>query len=471
MKVLLVWVPFKSEEIYGKLAKSAPLLPPLELAYMASYLLFQKQEVVLVDAQVLGLNFKDIEEIIRREKPDLVGTTTNCPIFSCIYSVYSRALEFVRLVKSIDSNIKTFLSGYHPTISPQEVLSQECLDYIIRGEGEVSLSELCKAIDDRGNLAQICGIGFKRDKELVINEERPFIKDLDILPMPAYHLLPMEKYKFASDTPVPVKGISIRASRGCLFKCYFCPAPGFWKGVMSTHSPKYVISNMNHIFETYQVNRFQFHDDNFGINKEWILKFCNLLLNNKYKFSWECYSRFDLLQEEVLQKMKQAGCRLISLGVESGSDEILKQVKGFSTEKIDEGMKLLRKIKIKSRLFFMIGPPSKSKKDIDDTIEYAIRLNPDVFHATVSVPYPGSKFYEDIKKNKLAVNFKERLYSIYETPCDIGGFKKEYLNDMIRVAYRRFYLRPQYIFGRMFNISTIKNIKYYLKGLKYVLWG
>jgi len=468
MKVLLIWVPFELKEIYGDLANSAPILPPLELAYMASYLISQGHEAALIDAHALKLSFKDIEGIIKKERPDLVGTTTNSPIFSFIYSVYSRALEIMRLVKKINPNIKTFLSGYHPTITPKEVLSNESVDYIIIGEGEITLLELCRALSNNKDLAEVAGIGFRKNGEIIINSVRPFIKNLDILPMPAYYLLPMDKYKFASDTPVPVKGIAIRANRGCAFNCYFCSAPGFWKRTVSTHSPEYIISTMNYLYKNYGYDRFQFHDDNFGINKEWVLKFCDLLLKNRYRFSWECYERFDLLEEEIVIMMKKAGCRLISLGVESSSDETLKKAKGLTKQKIEAKIVLLKKQKFKTRLFFMIGLPSKTKEDLRNIIRYAIRLDPDVFIATVSIPFPGSKFYDDMQKINCIPDFRNRLIAIYRAPCDFPGFTKEYLNKMVKQSYRRFYLRPGYIVRHFKDLCNIRNIQYYLKGLKHV---
>lgn len=464
MKILLIWVPFKLEEIYGKLSMAAPILPPLELAYMASYSLLRGHEVKVIDAHALGLDFDDIERIIRQERPDLVGTTTNSPIFSFIYSVYSRSLELLRLVKKINPSIKTFLSGYHATISPEEVLSNECVDYILRGEGEITLSQLSFALGQNKDLNDIDGLGFKKDGKIIINKERDFIKDLDILPINAYSLLPINKYRFASGSPVPSKGIAIRASRGCSFNCYFCSTPAMWKETARFHSPGYVFSLMKYIHKHYKINKFQFHDENFNINKRWITEFCDLLVKNNRKFDWECYSRFDLLEERQLIAMKNAGCRLISLGVETGSDEVVRKIKGFGQDKIENGMRLLKKLGIKTRLFFMIGPPSTTDKMIDDTIKYAIRLDPDIFIATISIPFPGSKFYDDMKKENRIPNFEDKLIPLYEAPCDSVFFTKENLNRSIKQAYRRFYIRPKFILKQMKYLRPL-NLVHYIRCL------
>jgi radical SAM superfamily enzyme YgiQ (UPF0313 family) len=468
MKVALICPPFKAHEIYTGLADSSPVLPPLELAYAASYLISKGYQVVLIDAPASDMTLEDISAVIRKEEPELVGIATNSPIFSFIYSLYSRALELAHVIKDINPEIKTLLTGYHPTILPEEALSEDVIDYIILGETEFALEELCLALKNNRCLHNVAGLGYKEGNDFIINKSRTPLIDLDILPMPSFDLLPMHKYRFASDTPVPVKGFSIRASRGCRYNCYFCSAPGFWKNHVGTHSPGYILSIMNYLYEKYKLNRFQFHDDNFGINNQWIEEFCRLLGSNKYNFEWECYSRFDLLNEEKLAIMKKAGCRLISLGVEFGSDEILRKIKGHSKVKIEQGMSLLRKFKIKTRLFFMIGPPSKTEEDIKNTIKYAVKLNPDVFVATISIPFPGSRFYDEMKDIGMAPNFKDRLIPIYESPGDTLGFKKEYLDRMIKYAYRSFYLRPNYILRHIAKIRNIKQLTYYLKGIRYV---
>jgi len=465
MRILLIWVPFKLEEIYGRLENSAPILPPLELAYIASYLKSKGHTVSLVDAHALGLDLHHIEGIVKEFNPDLVGTTSNSPIFSFIYSVYSRALEMMRIVKQVAPQAKTFLSGYHPTMSPKEALNEDCIDYAIIGDGEIPVANLCEALKNGVELKNVEGIGFKEGDEIVINKRGPHVKDLDIFPMPAYDLLPMEKYRFASNSPRPMKGVSLRASRGCSFDCFFCPSPGFAGRALSTHSPEYVVNTMNHLHDRYGFDQFQMHDDNFGVNKQWLLRFCALLKENKIKFSWDCYERFDLLREDVLIAMKEAGCRMISLGVESGTEEILLKVKGLTKKKVEDGMKLLRDLGFKVRLFFMIGQPSKTTEDVKRTIQYAIKLNPDVFLATISIPYPGSDFHKDSEEAQYIPDFRNRLIPSYEATCDDPYFSKGQLNQMLKYAYRSFYLRPGYIFRQWKNLLNVDHLSHNLKGL------
>lgn len=469
MRILLIYPPFKLEELYPGFGRSAPILPPLELAYIASSLLLKGHQVSIIDCPALCLNFENIKAIVRRESPDLVISVTNSPIYSFVFSVYPRTLELIKLIKSINPDIKTVLTGYFPTILPYETLSNRNVDFIIIGEPELTAGELCDALLNNEDLEGVAGIGFRKDDKIIINKERDFIENLDALPFPSYSMLPIDKYRFISDSPVPVKGISIRSSRGCPFNCYFCNSPAFWKRTIRSHSPEYVIFTMNYFYENYKIDRFQFHDDIFGFDRKWNLKFCDLLKKNKYRFRWDCYYHFSLLEEEILMAMKEAGCHLISLGVESASKRVLKEIKGVNKSQIEEGVRLLKRLKIKIRLFFLIGPPAETKEDIERTIKYALQLNPDVFAPTVSIPYPGSRFYEEMKKIGFIPNFNE-FFS--ESPCNLPNFKKEYLNKMIKKSYRHFYLRPKYVIKQFTNINNIKNniksIGIYIDALKYV---
>jgi radical SAM superfamily enzyme YgiQ (UPF0313 family) len=469
MKILLIWGPLRPEEIYGSLTESAPVLPPLELAYIASFLRGKGNNVKLIDAQALELSLEAVQNIVREEKPDIVGATTNSPIFSLIYSVYSRSLEVLSTVKNVDPGIKTFLCGYFPTLSPIEVLSRSEVDYAVIRNAEETVAEICDALKSGTGMDDIRGLAHKKNGQIIINPERHFPADLDFLPIPAFDLLPMEKYRIASDNPVPIKGISIRATRGCGFGCYFCSAPGFWKGNICSHSPEYILKMMNYIHEKYGYTRFQFHDDNFGRDKKWIMRFCELLKQNRKDFVWDCYERFDLIDAEMLTAMRESGCVMISLGVEAGDERLIKKAKGISLSTVHQGMALLKNSGIKTRLFFMIGPPAETAADIKNSIKLAIRLDPDVFIATVSIPYPGSRFYEDMRSAGYSPDFMNKLIPIYEAPFDFPNFSRDFLNKMIKQAYRSFYLRPGYIFKHWRKIFNHTDFQYFLKGLDFIL--
>jgi len=455
MKVLLIYPPFKQQEIYSDLYKSESILPPMGLAYIASYLIAQGHGVKLWDSVALSLNLKDIKDIIKVEKPDIVGATANSPI-------YYHALKLMQLIKEISPDTSTVLGGYHPTMFPRDVLSNCCVDYVVIGEGELTMAELCSTIEQKREQDSVLGLGFKRDGKIIINKARPFISDLDILPYPAYRLLPMEKYHVPTCFSKYSRQISIISSRGCPGNCYFCTSPGFWRRIVRFHSPEYIIGNINYGYENFGIKSFQFRDDNFTTSKQRVIDFCKLALKNKYKFEWDCYSRFDYFDEEMIRLMKEAGCYQISLGVETGSDRMLKKYKNLNKSTIVNQMRILKKIKIKTRLFFIIGPPAQSIDEIEETIDFAIHLNPDIFVATISVPYPGSRYYDDMYMKGFATDFSNQSARVYKSPCDLLNFKKQQLDELLRACYKRFYLRPSYVLNRAFSISSFTEFKRYL---------
>ena len=467
MKIFLVVPPFKLDQLYPGLGKIAPYFPPLELAYIASSLKMQGHDIKILDCPALELDFSELMDIVRNDEPDIAIIPTSSPIYSFVYSLYPPAKELIKLLKKTNPLTKTVLIGFISSVLSENVLLSSGADFVVRGESEITCIELCRAIQDKTKLEAIRGLGFREKGKIIINKERDFIEDLDELPPPAYSLLPLNKYRFISDTPVPVKGITLRASRGCAFNCYFCPSAGFWKQRIRSHSHKYVISTMNYLYENYNINRFQFHDDIFGVPKEWNIEFCTLLVKNKYRFKWDCYSHFRYLDEKVINAMKKAGCHLVSLGIECGSDKMLKEFKGITKHEIEEKLILLKKSKMKMRLFFLIGPPAESEAEIEETIKYAIKLNPDIFAPTIVLPFPGSRFFQDMQPLGFTPDF-DTFFS--KKACDLPKFKKEDLERMIKKSYRQFYLRPAYIIRILPSLlKNIKNAFVYLYGLRYLL--
>lgn len=454
MKILLIYPPYEKKEIFSFLSDNAPVLPPLGLAYLAGYLRKHSHKVNIIDGPGLGIKTEDIVKAARDYSPDLIGITSNS-------ALYSRVLTLSEKLKNTLPSVKIILGGYHPTFLAEEVLSSAFVDFIVKGEGEKTFLELCKSLEKNDDFFQIKGLGYKLKGQMRINDERDFIEDLDKLPFPAYDLLPMANYHIGNIVGRAKNTISIVASRGCTGNCYFCPSPGFWKNTYRKHSPGYVISLMNHLYENYQKNYFQFRDDTFILDKDWVLQFCGLLLKNKYKFRWDCYGRFDYLKEDLLAAMKRSGCCQLSLGVESAEDETMKQFKKFSKAEVYTGMKLLRKYGIKSRLFFMIGPPSRSLEDLDKIASLAIDLDPDLLHLTASIPYPGSRFYNEILNSGCKLPFSKEIPKMYEAFCDFDQFTKEQINQKMVETYRKFYLRPSYLLKQLLsarNFSDFYNL-------------
>lgn len=220
-----------------------------------------------------------------------------------------------------------------------------------------------------------------------------------------------------------------------------------------------MIGNINYLCEEFNIKSFQFRDDNFTTSKERVISFCRLALTNRNKFEWSCYSRFDFFDEEMLDLMKASGCYQISLGVESGSDNKLQQIKEISKSTIEKQMCLLKKKRLRTVLFFLVGPPAESAIEINETLDFAKQLEPDIFVANISIPFPGSRYYSDMRKKGNLPDFEHQATSIYKSPCDLPPFTKSQLDELITECYRSFYFRASYILRIAFSIRSFAEAK------------
>lgn len=452
MKILFIYPPYKKEEVFSYLADSAPVLPPLGLAYLAAYLRKHSYEVSIIDSPTLGLNIEEVVDKAIPQQPQLIAITANSPL-------YSRVLALSKRLKESLPDAKIVLGGYHPTFLAQEVLANSFVDFVIRGEGEKTLLELCRALENGWDFSSIKGLGAKQQGKIILNEEREFIEDLDSLPFPAYDLLPLDKYFIGNNFGDRRKAVSLIVSRGCTGRCYFCTSPGFWKGVYRKHSPEYSLSLMNYLYGNFKKDCFQFRDDTFTLDKDWVMSLCNLMINNKYKYKWDCYSRFDTFDEEMLRAMKEAGCYQISLGVESANEQVLIGVKGFTKEQVYNGMKLLKKYGFKTRLFFMVGPPAKDSSDIEGINDFALELDSDILTVTATIAYPGSRFYSSITAQGKESGFDREIPKVYEGFNDFNRFDRDYIREKVKKIYKKFYLRPSYIIKRLFSLRSLDELR------------
>lgn len=415
------------------------------------------REVKIFDCPAERFRLPELAERLSEFNPRLVGIVANSVLIS-------RAIEVSRLIKKIDPEIATVLGGYHPTLFPKTILREESVDFVAIGEGEMTTLDLCGTLEENGSPSEIKGVGFKEDG-IRINPLRPVIKDLDKLPSPAYHLLPIKRYRLCSTSKRSHRQISVVSSRGCPFNCYFCSSPGFWGARYRSHSPEYVLAILDRLFDDYGIEEFQFKDDTFTQDRDRVFAICDLINRNRRRFFWSCYATFHSLERELMERMKEAGCYQLHIGVESGSDEILRKYKRTTKAKIYKVVDDAKKLGIELRLFFMVGPPDRREEDIEKTIQFAIDLDPDAIVANPSIPYPGSRFYSDLLENGHPVpEFEKRIYSDEMPVCDLPPFTRETLVRKTEEIYKRFYLRPAYLFRRIRAIRSLRDLKANLEG-------
>ncbi|MBL7197812.1 MAG: cobalamin-dependent protein [Candidatus Omnitrophica bacterium] len=458
MKVALILPPCTEKEIFGKLTGSHPVLPPLDLASIASSLKVQGHDVIIYDCFAEHISREQLKILLEENDPQVVGITVDLPSLSS--PLLPQAYDLARLCKNMNPRVKTIFYGYSPTRFPDRILSKDQVDFVILGEGEVTTGELLKTIERRDDLRRVDGLGFKLDGKIIINQRREQISNLDILPLPAYQLLPIEKYKVCSTSIKKQRQMTIMSSRGCPFNCYLCTSPLFWRQKWRGHSPEYLIKNMDYLYKKYGIEDFQFRDDIFTFDRNRVKEFCTLLIEEKRTYVWNCYATFNTIDKDLVRLMKKAGCYQLDLGVETGTEQILKEYKKVPKDQIKEMMIIMKDAGMESRLFFIIGPPSRTIQDVEKTIEFAIELDPDYVIFSPSAPYPGSQFYDQlIEKGYQLPDFEQKLFVENKAICNLPDFDREYIDAMVKKAFRKFYLRPQYVLKKMLSIRSGHQLK------------
>jgi magnesium-protoporphyrin IX monomethyl ester (oxidative) cyclase len=365
---------------------------PIGLAYIAAFLEKNGYEVVILDTFVegwkkthdkdgkkyCGMSYEDITKKIKEISPEIVGIMS---LSAHAQSSYWTA----EAVKNADKNIVVVFGGPHASVRPKDCLSNENIDFVVIGEGEYTFLELVKTIEKNatGLLKNIDGIGFKENNEAMINKKRESIKNLDELPFPARHLLPMEKYfeagkSLQTSRVTPKRSTTVITSRGCPFNCIFCSVNLTMGRMWMARSPENVVAEVKQVINDYGIEEIMFEDDNMSFDKKRMEAICDLIINEKIKFSWYAPNglRADTLDENLLRKMKDAGCKEIYVAPESGDQEVVNKIvgKNLDLKKVEEIVAMCKKVGIDVGCFFVIGMPGETKENIKRTIEFARKL-------------------------------------------------------------------------------------------------
>ncbi len=439
MKIMLILPPSKFV-LKDKLGITSI---PLGLAYLASFIERDNHKVRIIDSPTLRYKIQDVKAEIKKFSPHLVGITATT---SGIYDAY----EVAKITKEVNPGIKVVIGGPHVTFTAKETLT-ECpfIDVVVRGEGEETFRELVNFFESSSegplSLEGIKGITFRRDNKIIQTDTHPLIKDLDNIPFPAYHLLPMDKYTLEGK-----KFATIMTSRGCPFSCIFCSSSQLFGKTWRARSPENVIEEIKLLKNKYGVKEIEFLDDTFTLNKKRAEKICELLIKEKLNISWSCSSRVDTIDESLIEKLKGAGCHTIYVGVESGSQKILNIIgKGITLSQIEKTINLIKKVNLNTIGSFIIGIPGETVKTIKKTIDFAKKLNPSFVQFSICTPYPGTKLFEIAKEKGWLLTKDWSKYTILDQVMKIPGMVTTNLNRWLLRAYLSFYLRPKFILEQL----------------------
>jgi anaerobic magnesium-protoporphyrin IX monomethyl ester cyclase len=362
--------------------------PPLGIAFIAAVLEENGYKVNLFD---LSLEFeKTFEEKIRMvldSKPDLLG-------ISCMTNTYTNAIKIARDIKKY-INVPIVMGGPHPSIFPEETLSDEAVDFIVSGEGEYTMLELVR--DAHEQYTNIPGLAFKKAGVIKVNPAREYIPDLDALPFPARHLLRLDEYRLT--TPHGERMATIMTSRGCPYQCSYC-----YKGMFGNHyrarSAENIIDEIKELESRFGYRNFYFIDDLFTFNPERVSRFCETIIAEKIDIGWQCLARVDRVDYELLRLMKAAGCFKVHFGIESGDQEILKRIRKHTTlDRIRTAVFAARRSGIQTKGYFMLGLPGDTRISMMKTIRFAESLQLDETMFSITTPLPGAELWNSVPQN------------------------------------------------------------------------
>lgn len=424
-----------------------PPLPPTDLMYLAAV-----AEKAGLDAKIAdysqGGNF---ENDLKEFQPDYLLINVATPTFK-------NDLSSLTIAKEICPDIITIAKGAaFLTVAFEVMYFQKDLDLILFGEPEETLREVL----DGKEFSKILGLYYRDDLRAKFTGPRPFIDNLDKLPFPARHLVDNNIYRRPDNNKVQAV---IKVSRGCPFHCFFCLATPVSGAKVRKRSPENIIEEIRECVDKYGITNFLFWSDIFNIDKDWVMELCQKIIDSGLKITWSANTRADTADEEMANKMYEAGCRLVSIGVESGSQEMLDKIgKRITLDDVRLTVKIFKKAGIRIYNYFVIGLPWEDEDTVEDTIDFAIELDSDFISFYTATPLPGSKFYEYAKENNL-INSDTSFSSAYFYPSvNTHHLTKERVFQLHKKAIRRFYLRPAYIIRMLSRIRSFTEFKNYFK--------
>ena len=475
-------------QVYRITQIASGVVPPIGASYIAAYLRENGHKVQFIDslgsgmdhftkrgeATLRGLTFDEILERIP-DGIDVIGVTN---LFSHAWPVVR---DLAKKIKELHPDIPIVSGGINQTSIPEFILSHGCIDYIVLGEGELTMLKLVERLEKNESIEDISGLAYVKDGKPMVNpkQQEDLIEDLDILPWPAFDLIPIENYINAKSPHGASRGRSIQmiATRGCPYTCTFCTAPKMWLPKWRSRSPKNVVDEMEHWNKKFRVNDFHFEDLTMIYNKEWAMDFSKELINRGMDISWQMPNgtRAEIFDDEVVDALKACGCLNVAFAPESGCPKTLSLIsKELELDAIVEGSRRLLKKDMVVCAFFAIGFPHDTMEHLRQSFKFMRKLARIGVHEisiTTFTALPGAAlFYQLYDEGKIELTdefFNELLYmsDLSRAKAWMPGVSNEKMARLRRWGYMQFFLisflcRPWRFVISIFNILRgVENTK------------
>jgi anaerobic magnesium-protoporphyrin IX monomethyl ester cyclase len=465
--------PGSQKALYGELSafNLTAIEPPLWGALLAAVLRDQGYSVELFDAEVENWDYEETARRISEIRPTLAAVIVSGTNPSASTMNMTGVGMILRSLKTVAPDIKTLLTGLHPSALPERTLREEEVDFVCEGEGFYTVPRLLAALKAGDKDYPIQGLWYKKDGNVVSNQRAPLFDPLDDLPMPAWDLLPMKKYRAHNwhcfkniDARQPYA--VIYTSLGCPFKCSFCCIHAlFGKSGIRYRSPERVIEEIDCLVKNYNVRNIKILDEMFALNEAHVSRFCDLIIEHGYDLNMWAYARVNTVNERMLRKMKRAGIQWVAYGFESGSKKVLAGVtKGYNLDKVDEVVKMTYDQGLYICANFIFGLPEDDYDSMQATLDLAVEINAEWANMYGATAYPGSQLYEEALQRGWPLPSTWQAYSPYgyETlplpTVHLGGPEVLRFRDK---AFQVYFSRPGYLemIERKFGPETAQHIR------------
>ncbi|MEW5691814.1 MAG: radical SAM protein [Candidatus Hydrogenedentota bacterium] len=435
------------------------------IASLAGYLESKEIDVGLIDMQFL--KDKDLGIMLNKEMPDLIG-------ISCYTPTYKASIELARLCKNINSDVKIIFGGAHPSLYPRDTLEENSfIDFVVVGEGEITLYELIKALQDmRYDFSDIKGLAYRKDGKVLINPKREFIDLSKDSTLPAYKIFPLDKYIIQATSYKKLPTYTLVASRGCPYNCTFCQVKQFLGSRMRYKSPEILIKEIRYLKDNFNARGIMFQDSTFTTDWNWLKKFCKLMTDERLNdLTWMCFTRADRVNKEILSMMKRTGCYGMSYGVESANQKSLDLLKkGIKIEQIIDTVKLSLEMGFYVTTTYMLGIPGEDESDVMRTIKLANTLATHIAHFYLPIPYPESELYYQCKETGgLREDIIWEDYNMFDDERPVYINPKIGLKKMVALknyAVKKYYINPRVIWRNIKEINSKDDIIKYWDAVK-----
>lgn len=472
MRILLINPPITS---WGEI-KIEPH-PPLGLAYLAAYLLKHGHQAKILDALILGgmkrigkkykkgLSDQEIKKEIKKFNPDIVG-------ISQMFTAYAQdGYSIAQITKKVNPKITTVFGGAHVSIDPKAILAEESVDIAVYGEGEITFLNLVNAKEKKQFPKNLTGIVYRQGQKIIQTPSTPFIKNLDKLPFPAWHLLPLNLYDRKDPSVIRHPLTSMITSRGCPGRCVFCSIHAVWGYAWRARSAQNVVDEIELLVKDYGIREIHFQDDNLSLDKKRLMEICDEIVKRKLNIKWATPNGIAYwnLNTRLLKKMKRAGCYRLTFGIESGDPKMRKWIgKAHSLAQAKTLTKIANNLGFWTLATFIFGFPYETERQIKKTINFALKSEVDFALFYRLSPLPGTPVYQVFKKEKLLPQSKQKLYQ-EGAFCATQYLTKDKLVTLRSSAFKKFFLsRALKPFRFAKKIHSFEDLVY---TFKLISWG